>query len=143
MLIMSIKSKRRGKTLPLIKGVSIGALLSIFLLSITSTILAWLVYDGKISVSHLGYASMGMLFASGWMGAMVSIRLVQRRLLLVGGSAGTLTLVALILINFLLMGGNFQGVLITVVMVYLGSLGPVLIGMKNHNRGAKKRRHQF
>lgn len=139
---MSIKSMKTGKATSMVKGVSIGVLIGSVVLSILSLIVAWLIYMDKLSLEHLGYASMLLLFASAYIGSMVSIHLVKRRRLLVSGSTGSVMIVFIVICNCLLMGGHFQGIFITLVMIYTGSLMPAFISTKSRNRSSKKRYHR-
>ena len=135
-----MKVGQRGKALTMPLGLLLGTMLGLLVMMLLSLALAWLTHEGKVSVSSLGYASMGILLISGDVSAWLAISLIKRRRIIVGVLTGSLVFLSLLGMNALFMGGHYQGVLVTAVMVYLGSLIPSVFCLKRKQRPGRKRR---
>lgn len=140
---MKLRMTQSGKAVPLARGVVIGMLSTVTVLCVLSLITTWLIYKGVVSFDLFGYISIAVLFIAAQTGALVGIRLTKRRILAVGAAVGTSTCIILLLINWLLLGGYFDGIFIKIIMIYLGSAVVSVVEMKRHqggkNRGGKYR----
>ena len=82
---------------------------------------------GRIGVEAVGYAAMGILLASTFLGSVVALRLVRRRRLMVAGIHGAGYYLILLLINGLLYGGAISGAGVTALVILTGSACAVML----------------
>lgn len=136
---MAIHKRVSGTSSTMAVGVILGVVIGLAILLVLSLTLTWLIYSEKIPVSALGYGSMAVIFVSALVGALVAIKRVKRRKLMVAALSGAGMVLTLFCVNALLLGGNYQGGLVTVGLIALGSVLPALIGGK----GRKGRRRGF
>lgn len=127
---MAVRKKARGTASIMPLGVLIGVLIGVIVILITSFILAWLIHTGRVQMSILGYASMGVLVFSAAVASFMAIHRVKRCKLFVALMTGGTLYFVLLGGNALFLGGMYQGMLTTAIMICLGSLVPAMIGLR-------------
>lgn len=140
---MKTVNKVKGTAVSMPAGIAAGTLLSLAATGITVAILTWMVLDGKISESSVGYYSLGILVICPLLGALLSGARIKRRWMLVCCITGTVYFVALFLCTAIFFGGQYRGLGVTAIMVLLGSLAAGLMGLKRgkvHSLSVKKYR---
>lgn len=136
---MAVRSKSTGTALAMPAGIFLGVLIGIGLITITSFVLAWLIYTNRVGVSVLGYVSMGLLLISSAVGSLLAVRRVKRRRVLVGFLTGGGMYLVLLVINALLLGGHYQGAMMTGVMICSGSALAMVIGGREKGSGRNRK----
>lgn len=136
---MSIHKRISGTSSTMAVGVVLGVGISFSMIFVLSLTLAWLLHSDKIPMSTLGYGSMGIVFASALVGALIAVRSVKRRKLVVAALSGGGLLLVLFCVNALFLGGNFQGGFATVGLIVLGSAMPALIGGSRIEKRGQRR----
>ena len=125
---MVVNHKVTGKAMPMVGGILAGSGVSLAVTLLGALVLAWLL-DGEIlEEGNVGYGVMLVLIVSSGLGAFLAPRLVKRQKLPAAMIAGGLYLLWLLGISTLCFGGQYQGVVPTVLIVLGSSLATVLIG---------------
>lgn len=131
-----------GKAGSYLKGISIGTVVALALTMCYAILMSQLVLTDKIDVSALGYGSMILLPLASAVSAWIAVGIIKRKRMQVCIISGGTYFAMLGLINIFFFGGQFNGGLITAVLILVGVLCVGLLGMKGE-RGSRKKYRNF
>lgn len=120
--------KPTGTAMSLPAGVGVGVAVAVVLSLIGAALAAWLLDSGSMSQDGIGYGAMVILLLSAAAGAWAAISAVKHNRLVVGMATGGVYLVLLLGMTALFFGGQYQGIVPTVLLVLAGSMTAVLVG---------------
>lgn len=138
---MVTKRKVTGTAMSVPAGIAVGVGVSAGMSVLGAALIAWLVDGTYISEAGIGYGAMITLLISSATGAWIAIQLVKHQKLPVALSCGVAFFAFLVGITAFFFGGQYQGVVPTVLIVIGGSLLPALlssIGQGNRTRKYRK-----
>lgn len=124
------KVKFGGNTNGVISGAVLGVLVCLLLTLSASAILAWMISAETIDMSSTGYGAIVILVLSSFAGSLVAAEKVKRlrvQMCLITGAAYFLSLLS---VTALFFGGQYQGMLVTAIMILIGSMSAALLGIK-------------
>ena len=133
----------KGTAISMPAGIALGVSVSMLLTSIFSAVLTWLMLEGRVSEKAIGYCILGVLIIATIMGALLSAIKVKRRWMLVCCATGVGYYLSLLACTALFFGGNYSGIGVTGVSVFVGSMVTGLLGLartRNRNKRYKKYR---
>lgn len=139
-LIRLVANRAKGTSSPVIAGVLTGAAVAVAVMAGLSIAMAWMINRGWMPVDLLGYGSMGVIVLASASGATVTIKKVMRRSILMGGLTGATLILAVLAVNGLFFGGQYDGVFTTILMILVGCIVPGVIGSKKIGKGNVGRR---
>lgn len=138
---MVTKRKVTGTAMSVPAGIAVGVGVSAGMAVLGAALIAWLVDGTYINEAGVGYGAMITLLISSATGAWIAIQLVKHQKLPVALSCGVAFFALLVGITAFFFGGQYQGVVPTVLIVIGGSLLPALlssIGQGNRTRKYRK-----
>ena len=124
---MVTNRKVYGRAMSMPAGIGLGASISLLVMLLGCGITAMLLDQEVMKQETVGYAAMGILFASSVAGSLVAVKMIKHRLLLVSMVEGVCYYALLLLINGLLFGGAVSGAGVTALLILGGSLCPALL----------------
>lgn len=141
---MVVNRKVSGKALSIPAGIGIGAGIGLLVTLIGTGILAWLLGEERIAVQGTGYGVMVILVLSSLLGPWIAAALVKHQRLVVCLATGGVYLLVLTGMNILWFGGQFQGILPTVLLILGGSTGAALVGNgRQGNRTSARHKRRY
>lgn len=126
-----------GKEKPLAMAVGIGVGCSYILTLLGTGLWAWLIGNGSVAQSAIGYGSMVILAVSAAVGCMLASRIFPRKQLMVCGITAAGYYLCLLATTALFFGGQYRGMGVTALMVLLGAalaMLPALTGMSRKHK---------
>ena len=124
---MGKTQKYTGRAVSLPVGLSMGTSISVLITGLIIAISAHLISTQKIAQEHIGYCAVFALLAGSILGALVASGKVKHRLMVVCILNGMAFYSVLLMVTALFFGGRYQGVGVTLVVVFLGSVAAALI----------------
>lgn len=127
---MVTNRKVTGKAASMPVGIGTGLAVSLLLTVAGAAVVAMLLSGGQLGEESIGYGSLAILLVSSFAGAFVSVGMIKHRRLVVCAAAGISYYLAMLLLNALCFGGQYEGAGVTALVVLAGTGLVVLIGMK-------------
>lgn len=137
---MIINKMATGRATPMPVGFSLGVGIGVGVTLILSAFIAYFVQSGSLEESAVGYSSGVILLLSSALGALVSASRIKRRWMLICLGTGGLYYLSLIAMTGLFFGGQYQGMGVTAILVFIGAGLTGLLGAKEKGSGKWKRR---
>lgn len=122
-----------------VKGIGIGALVSVLVTLFLSSVAAFLIGAEKIPVSVMDYSVMVIIFASAVTGSTVGTGKASRKRLYISLLIAASYLVLLLSVTAAFFEGQYHGVGVTALVIGSGSIIAVLIGKNGGNKPQKRR----
>lgn len=142
---MSVKHKRSNAAWSIPGGVAVGLSVSMAIMLLCSALLAWLIVTQKMDISSIGYGCGMILIFSSAVGAWLTTTKVKVKQLLITGIFAGCYYLLLLGMTALLFGGQYQGMGVTAICVFLGAGGTLLLTLvpnKSRKKGAKIRAYR-
>jgi len=121
-------------------GLALGGGFSLLITILSAAVLAWMVDKEKLAWENIGYGIMLTLFAAAVLGARMAYGRIKRQRLLVCALTGVVYLGLLLSITALFFGGQYDGALVTSVLILGGSVAAGLIPSGGQRSSPRKRR---
>lgn len=137
---MTVNRKPTGTASSVPAALAYGGLMSLATTMVLTAITAKLVDSGIIIWGNVGYAVLGILLISSWLGATITAGKIKRQRLLSCMAAGGVYFGVLLLMTALFFGGKYSGVIETGLLILCGSVLAAFSGKgggkirKNRNR---------
>ena len=126
---MVANRKVTGTALSLPAGIGFGLLLSLGMTLLGCALIAWLMLTQKLQEEAIGYASIAVLALASAAGAFLSAGLVKRMRAQVCLMTGAGYYLVLLGCNALIFGGQYAGLGVTAVVIFLGCGCAALFGI--------------
>ena len=123
-----------GRAMSIPKGLALGNGISLGLTVLLSLGLAGLISRERLRWEQIGYGIFIILFFSALLGAAVSVNAVKRQRLMIAMSAGVLFWATLIALTALFFGGQYDGMLVTGLIILAASGTVALLGLRREKR---------
>ena len=136
---MTTNKKVFGKAGSMPLGLAAGTAVGLLITIVFAVAMTQLVLGGKLEEEAMGYGAMMAIPVSAAMAALVSFAIVKRRRMQVCMLTGMAYLLSLVAINVLFFGGQFQGLVVTIMLILLGSGGVGALGLREGKRSGKRR----
>lgn len=143
MVRMVVNRKVTGTASAMPVGLAIGAGVSLGVTLLGCGLLAWLIDSGKVPQTGIGYGALGILLAGSLLGAAAAYGRIQRRRMLVCLLSGLIYFAALLGMTALFFGGQYQGMGVTALVIFGGSLCTGLLGLRGQGRGRRHHRKKY
>lgn len=140
---MVANQKVTGRAMTIPGGVGIAAITSIVTTLLMSGILAWLVLTERVGESVVGYGAMVILLVSSFFGAMIAAGMIKHRKMMVCLLSGAAYFLCLLACTALFLGGQYQGVGISALLILVGSAGAALTDLRKGGSFNKKSRRKM
>ena len=137
---MVTSQKSTGRTMSVPAGLALGGGISLLFTVLSAMVLAWMVDKEKLAWENIGYGIMITLLLAAILGARIAYSRIKRQRLLVCGLTGVVYLGLLLSITALFFGGQYDGALVTGVLILGGSVVAGLIPSGEQRNSAGKRR---
>ena len=132
--------KTFGKAKPMVVGLAVGVGAALLITLLFAVVVTQLVLGEKIGEGTIGYWTGVMLPLSTGVGAWIAVCLVKSKKMQTCLLTAAVYFLCLLGINALFFGGQFQGVVVSVVMILLGAATTGIIAAKGERKGHNKRR---
>ena len=130
---MSVKWNS-GRAVSIPKGLAMGNGVSLGMTLLMSFALAGLISRERLAWNQVGYGILAILFISALLGTAVSVKAVKRQWLMIALGSGLLFWATLIAITALFFGGQYDGMLVTGLII-LAACGTVALAGLSGERG--------
>lgn len=137
---MTVNQKVTGTAASIPAGLAMGTLVSLGITAALSALAAWLVRGGSVPEEGIGYCAMVILLLSSCAGALTAIRKTKRLRMQMGLAAGGIYWLCLLAATALFFGGQYEGIGVTALMVFCGSMLVILLAPGGQNRAGCRRR---
>ena len=138
---MTVNQKVTGTAVSVPAGLILGTAVSLGITAALSALAAWLILGGTVPEAGTGYCAMVILLLSAAAGSATAIRKTKRLRLRMGLAAGGIYWVCLLAATALFFGGRYEGIGVTALMVFCGSMLVILLAPGQQNRaGCRKRK---
>ena len=114
------KTKGTAKAIPL--GLAIGGLVSLIVTLAGAAALSYLVLSEAVGEQGIGYGSMAILLLGSVLGTWTAVSSIKKQRLQVSLMSAAVYYLLLIGITALFFGGQFSGMLVTGLVILIGSL---------------------
>ena len=121
-------------------GLGIGLAVCMALTMAAAAISANLILTEKIGAGAIGYCAIVTLLLSSAVGAWLAAVLVKRRWMIVCMGVGCAYFLTLLAITALFFGGQYQGIVVTALVVFGGCGAVGLLGLKAGGESKKHRK---
>ena len=138
------KSQGRGEKRTL-RSASVGALVSLTVSLVANAVLAALIVNEKSGEQTMGYAVLAGIAISAVIGAYISIHITDGKYMITALINGGLFISALLLVNIIFYGGEFDGILVTAGVILAVCISAALLapGMgKSTHKKVKRRKNR-
>lgn len=136
--------KTTGRAMSMPGGLAVGGGVSLGITLAGCGLLAWLVGSERIDSQNIGYWIMALLLLGSFIGAVVACGRIKRQRLLVSVMSGAVYMGILLSITALFFGGQYDGVIVTTILVLGSSLAAGLLELRQEGgpkkSGVRKRR---
>ena len=130
---MSVKWNS-GRAVSIPKGLAMGNGVSLGMTLLMSFALAGLISRERLSWDQVGYGILILLFLSALLGAATSVKAVKRQRLMIAIGSGLLFWATLIAITALFFGGQYDGMLVTGLIILAACNTVALAGLRGERR---------
>ncbi len=137
---MVTKRKATGKAGTIPKGIVIGTAVALLLTLLATVGMTQLILTEKISETSIGYGSMIALPLASGMSAWIAVGIIRRRRMQVCLLSAVSYFIVLSAINILFFGGQFGGVWVSLLLIFVGAFGVGVLGLRGENGSRKKRK---
>lgn len=134
---MKRKHAYSGRAYSLPAGIVIGTSVSIAISIIGCAVLAWLITGERLQQESIGYGCIAILLLASAGGSATAWKLIGHRQLLICGIQ-TLVYYGILLMTALPFGGQYEGLLVTAVLVALGGALTLIPGMIGSGSGGHR-----
>jgi len=122
-------------------GLALGGGVSLLITLLSAAVLAWMVDKERLAWEKIGYGIMVTLLLASMLGARFAYSRVKRQPLLICALSGVVYLGLLLSITALFFGGQYDGAVITSVLILGGSLAAGLLpSLGKRNTPGKRRK---
>lgn len=128
--------KMTGRASSVPSGLVYGAAINMGVTLIIAVILAKLVDAEMMACENIGYGVMVLLLVASYLGAFVSSGKIKRQRLLICFMSGLVYFAILLTITALFFGGQYEGVGVTLLLVFSGSMSAAFLSGRE-KRGGK------
>ena len=135
---MVINQKVTGKAMPMAAGLMLGAGICILISLSAAALYAYLIVTEKMSPDTIGYVTMLTLALASAAGSWLAATVIKHRWLPVCLGVGGIYFGLLMGITIMFFGGQFQGIIVTALMVLAGSGCVALLGLRSQNKRHRK-----
>lgn len=141
---MVMNRKVTGRAMSIPGGVGTGVGIAVAVSLIGALVMAWLVNGMYLPESGFGYGAMVVLLLASLTGAWTAAALVKHQRLIVCLATGGVYLLLLLGLTAFCFGGQYQGVVPTVLLVAGGSGCAALLGnMGQGNRTPRRHKYRY
>lgn len=141
---MRSTQKRNHYTGTILSGLVVGAAASVAVMLLGSAICAVLISRELVNQARMNYYVLGILLLSAIAGAMSAAWKTGEKRLLVCMMTGVVYLFLLLSMTAILFDGRYQGVGVTTLVIFAGSLVAALVGLKEKRRTSlRKSKKQY
>ena len=139
---MATKRNNTGKETPIPVGIGIAITVSMVITLIGAAITAYLIYTGNVDQESYGYVLLLIHFLSTSAGALVATHSIKRMRMQMCLIAGVCYYIVLISITALFLGGQFENMGTTAIVVLSASACVGVLGIitKKRGRGGLRKR---
>lgn len=137
---MVTNHKVTGNAISMPLGLALGLVVSLVVTLAMAALIANLVLGEKIAQEAVGYGAMATVILSPALGALIASARIKRRRLLVCLVTGLCYYLALLSVTALFFGGQYQGMGVTALLVFAGTGGVALMGIKGESGGSNRRK---
>ena len=130
------KTTGKGPSIPM--GIGLGVLLSLAVTVTGAAVMAYVLSAEKMAVSNVGWGTIVIAAIASFAGGLLAAGLAKVKRLLVCLSVGAGYILILLGCTALFYGGQFQGVVATVIAVVIASLCAGLIGLNRKKVPVRK-----
>lgn len=127
-----------GKAGTMTKGILLGTTAAWILTLVSAIIMTQLVLSGSMKHTALGYWAMVLVPLVSAISAFIAVGIIKRQRMQVCLLSGLAYFVTLLIVNLVFFGGQFDGIVITAILILSGVLCVGLLGLRGERRGAKK-----
>lgn len=140
---MAVTQKYTGRTWSVPGGMAVGAGMSLGITAGAVGILAKLVDTETIAWENIGYGVMVMLLVASFFGALFAYGRIKRQRLLVCLLTGMVFFAILMSLTALFFGGQYDGALLTLLLILVGSGAAGVLGLRkgrgDHRKHLRRR----
>lgn len=141
---MTLNRKVSGRAMSAPGGIAAGIGVCVLVTVIGALILAWLMNSTYLPESGAGYGAMLTLLAASLAGSMLAAGLVKRQRLLICMITGGVFLLLLLAMTAFCFGGQYQGIVPTVILISGGSAAASLLGtIGQGNRTPRRHKRRY
>lgn len=140
---MIANHKVTGKAMSVPGGIGLAAVVSIATTLLMSGLLAWLVLTERVGEIAVGYGTMVILLVSSFLGAMIAAGVIKHRKMMVCLLSGAAYLLCLLACTALFLGGQYQGVGVSVLLILAGCVAAALTDLRKRGSSNKKSRRKM
>lgn len=127
---MVLNKKVTGKAVAMPTGLALGTGICLLITLAGAAVLAWLVNGESLGENGIGYGAIIILGLSSVCGAWTAAGSIKRRRVQVCMLTGLLYYLVLLAMTALFFGGQYQGMVVTAVVIFIGSGTVSLLGVK-------------
>lgn len=109
---------------------------------VLSGLLTWMIHNELLAMSNIGYGSFIILFLSGLCGALAAGAKIKRMKLQVHLLSGGIYYLMLLCIHALFFGGEYHGMGVTAIIVFLSGAAATAITMGQGRKRVRKGRNK-
>ncbi len=133
-----VSGKAKGMPIGLLWGVGAGLMVTFFFVAAMTQ----LILSGTLAETAMGYGTMLALPISTATAAAISYGMIKCRRMQVCLLSGGIYVLCLLMINVLFFGGQFEGIVVTVALSFLGAFIVGMAGIKKeHKKTGKVRKY--
>ena len=136
---MTVNRKVTGTASTIPEGLAVGVFMALAAMFLGSFVAAMLIHQEIMDWEHMGYAVMGILIVSSWIGAVVSSGKIKRRRFLICMASGTVYFIVQLVMTGLFFGGKYSGVGETGLLIFCGSMLGVFIKQPESRRRNRRK----
>jgi putative membrane protein (TIGR04086 family) len=130
----------RARSLPM--GLAVGCGISVGLTVVLAAIVAKLIDTQTLQETAIGYAAMGILLVSSFLGSVAAGNGIKRRKRMVCCMSALCYYVVLLSLTALFFGGEYQGMVATALVVLCGGILALMVTNRKGREGARKPAHK-
>jgi len=138
---MSVKRKRGNTAWSIPGGIAAGLGISMMIALLGSALLAWLITGERLDISSIGYGGGLILILSSAVGAWFAAAKVKAKQLILTVIFACCYVILLLAVTALFFDGQYQGIGATLVCVFLGAGGMLLLRLLP--KKASNKRHKI
>lgn len=132
-------TKTMQGTSSVVSALVVGAAASVAVTLIGTAICAALISAETINAGSLGYCAIGILLLSSFIGAAAAAGKRKEKRLYTSLIAGAIYMIVLLCVTALFFGGRYEGVAVTALVIFSGSILNTLLGQSRKNTPKSRR----
>ena len=134
---MAVMQKSTGRASSMAGGLAAGALCSMGITLLGTSLMAWLIGNEMMAESNIGYGVMIMLILASFLGSKVACGKIKRQRLVCCVSSGAIYFGVLLSITAMFFGGQYHGIGATVLLIIAGCGLAALTGLRKKRAGKR------